>query len=255
MILTTDSSHSTKSPNAKTNAAPLHAALRLDQIRKCFTDFTVSADWSVQPGERCALVGRSGSGKTTLLRVVAGLSDLTGPGDGGRVWLGDRDLTPLPPEKRNFGVVFQDQALFPTLSVLENAAFGLKIRGMGKAEREAEVLPWLERVGLKARAQSGVERLSGGERQRLAFVRAFVWKPQAMLLDEPFSALDDGLRRTLRSELVELHRLWPVPLLMITHDEADLQAIAATQIAVQEEEGAGARRFVKGTGIGEFGGA
>ena len=134
--------------------------------------------------------------------------------------------------------------MFPSLSVVENAFFGLRMRGVPKDQCEAEALIWLERVGLKSLATASVDTLSGGERQRVAFVRALIWKPRLMLLDEPFSALDTALRATLRHELVELHKLWPVPLLFVTHDQADFEAVATLQLKFEEADSGKLRWFV-----------
>lgn len=216
-------------------------ALNVRGMVRRFKDFTLEADFRVAPGERVALVGRSGSGKTSLLRWIAGLD----AGDGGRIDLGEEDITLLPPERRQIGYVFQEQALFPALDVIENAAFGLRVRGHSRKAREARVMPWLERVGLGGRARESVGILSGGERQRVAFIRALVWQPKLVLLDEPFSAMDAEMRQTLRAELVELHRLWPVPLVLVTHDEVDLEAVATARIPVHEEEGGRVRRFCR----------
>lgn len=204
--------------------------LRLEGFRRELGAFALSADFEVKGGERAGLVGRSGSGKTTLLRLIAGLDAV----DAGRVSLDGRDITRLAPEARGIGYVFQEQALFPSLSVLENAAFALRMRGASREEREREAMPWLERVGLAGLAGASVLKLSGGERQRVAFVRALMWKPRVLLLDEPFSALDAGLRASLRSQLVELHELWPVPLILVTHDEADLEAVATFRLGIAE---------------------
>ncbi len=197
-----------------------------------WADFVLRAQFYVQPGERLVLWGPSGSGKSTLLRVIAGL-ETYGQKKHGRILLGEKDLTRLPPQSRNVGFVFQDQVLFPHLSVLENTVFGLKMRGVSKDAREAEARSWLDRVGLAKRAHSSVDVLSVGERQRVAFIRALIWKPQLILLDEPFSALDPALRATMRNELLELHRLSQAPLILVTHDQADVDTIAQVQIELK----------------------
>jgi ABC-type Fe3+/spermidine/putrescine transport system ATPase subunit len=196
--------------------------------------FELRADFEVQPGERLAVLGRSGSGKTTLLRLIAGLESLAPSRDQGTICLGAREITHVSPQSREIGYVFQDAALFESMSVLENAAFGLRMRGVGRSQRCETVLPWLERVGLRDRADHGVQRLSGGERQRVAFVRALVWKPRLLLLDEPFSALDHDLRQTLREELLRLHAAWPVPLIVVTHDREDVEALATRSAMIDQ---------------------
>jgi len=204
--------------------------LVLSKVSKRIADFTVRADFTVKSGERVALTGRSGSGKTTLFRLIAGLEKL----DEGSVKLGEREISLESPARREIGVVFQEHALFPALNVLQNAAFGLAMRGVGRADREAQAEEWLARVGLKPRLHSPIGELSGGERQRVAFVRAVIWKPKLLLLDEPFSALDPSLRGALRRELVLLHELWPAPLLVITHDEADIREVATRTLELRE---------------------
>lgn len=207
-------------------------SLKVENLRARIGDsFTLHASFEVAQGQCAGLVGPSGSGKTSLLRVLAGLE----PQLEGRISLDGRDLARLPTERRDIGYVFQEQALFPALTVAENAAFGLKIRGVGKDERMSMVMPWLERVGLASRASSEVTGLSGGERQRVALVRALVWKPGLLLLDEPFSALDPSLRQGVREALLELHRLWPVPMILVTHDESDLASLATARIGYDAE--------------------
>ncbi len=208
-------------------------ALVVEWLARRMPDFALEASFTLAPGERAALAGRSGSGKTTLLRLLAGLDEA----DSGRVRLGDRELTRLPARERGIGFVFQDQALFPALDVLENVAFALRMRGAGREERAREAMPWLERLGLASRARADVSILSGGERQRVALARALVWKPRLLLLDEPFSALDAETRAAARRELVELHRLCPAPLILVTHDEGDLEAVATVRLSVRSEGG------------------
>ena len=211
------------------------AALRVEKLTKQMGEFTLEADFSVDVGERVALVGRSGSGKTTLLRILAGLELLSGPVDQGKVFLGRCEITNSPPQKREIGFVFQDQALFWNLSVMDNVTFGLRMRGVPRKEREESALTWLEKVGLKTRMNSAVGYLSGGEKQRVALIRALIWKPKLLLLDEPFSALDAELKEVLRTELIELHRLWPAPMLFVTHDEADIKSVASARLNLKWE--------------------
>jgi len=211
--------------------------LKVQGVQKEVSDFVLAADFSVKPGQRSVLIGRSGSGKTTLIRLIAGLDSLSGARDQGRIWLGTKDMTELPAQKRKMGVLFQDLGLFPALNVLENVTFALKMQGFSREKREAEAFSWLQKVGLEKKIHSRIDRLSGGEAQRVALIRALIWKPRAFLLDEPFSALDRDLRNVLRSELLELHRLWPVPMILVSHDPEDLQQIATQQLRVVEESG------------------
>jgi ABC-type sulfate/molybdate transport systems ATPase subunit len=212
---------------------PLH----VKHLRKKIGSFILTADFTVGVGERVALVGKSGSGKSSLLRLIAGLDELNPEvGDEGQIFLGDQDLSSLTPQKRAIGFVFQEPTLFPVLSVIQNVAFGLQVRDVSKAEREKQALEWLDRVGLKNQAFSEVTRLSGGEKQRVALVRALIWKPQLLLLDEPFSALDVDLRQSLRQLVLELHALWPVPLLWVTHDPIDVQVMATSSLQLVHEQ-------------------
>jgi ABC-type sugar transport system ATPase subunit len=206
--------------------------LRVQGIRKSVGDFVLEANFSIQSGERAVLTGKSGSGKTTLLRILAGLESF----EDGRISLGDQDVTHFTPQKREIGFVFQDLALFQHMNIMENITFGLRMRGIRRKEREQEGVVWLDRVGLKSRLHVPIHKLSGGEKQRVAFVRALIWKPQLLLLDEPFSALDIEMRSTLRSLLVELHQFWPVPMILVTHDEVDADTIATSRLKIERTE-------------------
>ena len=178
--------------------------------------------FEVQPGELVALIGASGSGKTTTLRMVAGYETP----DAGRIELDGRDITRLPPQRRDFGMVFQHYALFPHMSVGDNVAFGLEARGVKRSERRARAGRALANVGLDGAAGRAVQSLSGGEQQRVALARALVIEPRVLLLDEPLSNLDPTRRRTTREELrATLHRLG-VTALFVTHDQEDAFAVA-----------------------------
>ena len=176
----------------------------------------------VAPGELLALVGASGSGKTTTLRIAAGYEHP----DSGSVFIGDRDITRLPPQKRAFGMVFQHYALFPHMSVEQNVAFGLEARGVPKKTRLESARAALEGVGLGGAGGRPVQSLSGGEQQRVAVARALVIEPRALLLDEPLSNLDPVLRQSMRDDLSALLRRANVPALLVTHDQEDAFAIA-----------------------------
>lgn len=214
--------------------------LKLEKINKTLGELTLVADFSVEPAQRAVLVGKSGSGKSTLLRIIAGLESLStsqsDPGGQGRIWIGDEDITTLAPHKREIGIVFQNQALFPALSVLENVTFGLRMRGISADERESLARPWLSKVGLHQRIHSPVGQLSGGEAQRVALIRALIWKPRVLLLDEPFSALDPELRSFLRAELLEFHRLWPIPWILVSHDSEDLDRMATLRLRLSGDQ-------------------
>jgi iron(III) transport system ATP-binding protein len=203
---------------------PQPAALTLRNLTKRFGDYVAVDDVSltIAPGELVALIGASGSGKTTTLRIVAGYD----APDSGSILLGDADITRLPPQKRGFGMVFQHYALFPQMPVVENVAFGLEARGVGKSERLKKAREVLAAVGLEGRADRAVQNLSGGEQQRVALARALVIEPKALLLDEPLSNLDPTLRQTTREDLrAQLHRAG-VPALFVTHDQEDAFAVA-----------------------------
>jgi putative spermidine/putrescine transport system ATP-binding protein len=178
--------------------------------------------FGVADGELLALVGASGSGKTTTLRITAGYE----PADSGTVELDGKDITRLPPQQRDFGMVFQHYALFPHLSVEENVAFGLEARGVGRASRLARARAALAGVGLETAGPRPVQSLSGGEQQRVALARALVIEPRVLLLDEPLSNLDPTLRRSTREELRALLRRQRVTALFVSHDQDDAFAIA-----------------------------
>lgn len=211
------------------------------RLQQRLGDFELQAQFEVRPGERVGISAPSGSGKTSLLRWIAGIS--TAPAIDGSVKLGGRRLDLLPPERREIGMVFQESALFPALRVWENAAFGLAVRGVPVGERKQRALEWLGQVGLGARAMDEVTHLSGGERQRLAWVRALIWKPRLLLLDEPFAALDSSLKESLMGILRELHASWPVPLLWVTHDREEISQLATRTLRFTEDSSARVRRF------------
>ena len=177
---------------------------------------------SVSRGEIVALLGASGAGKSTLLKIVAGLE----PADAGQVFFDQQDITPLPPEKRHFALMFQDFALFPHLNVLDNVAFGLIEQKLSKKAAREQAFAMLERFNLASHAADKVTTLSGGEQQRVALARALITQPKVLLLDEPFSALDAALRQSLRDEFKQHIRSMGIATLMVTHDEAEARAMA-----------------------------
>jgi ABC-type Fe3+/spermidine/putrescine transport system ATPase subunit len=178
--------------------------------------------FEVAAGELLAIVGASGSGKTTTLRIVAGYETP----DAGSVLIDGAEITRLPPQKRNFGMVFQHYALFPHMSVEQNVAFGLEARRLTKTLRLERARNALSTVGLETAGSRPVQSLSGGEQQRVALARALVIEPRALLLDEPLSNLDPTLRRTMRSELRGTLRRLHVTALFVTHDQEDAFSIA-----------------------------
>lgn len=212
------------------------SSLFVKNISKSYPQFELKADFSVAPGERLALMAPSGSGKTTLFKIIAGLESLK-PGEG-QILRGSNEITYTPTEKREMGVVFQEWALFPHMSVIENIAYPLKIQGVEKADRETQARVWLKKLGIEQKAKQSTIQLSGGEKQRVAFARALIWKPKTILLDEPFSALDAASRKTARDLLLELHQEALVPLILITHDPADVSALA-TRVLKYKQSGDG----------------
>ncbi len=177
---------------------------------------------SVAAGEIVALLGPSGSGKSTLLGIVAGLQQALG----GSVWFDGQDITQLPPEQRRFALMFQDFALFAHLDVLDNVAFGLIEQRQGRQQAREQALEMLALLGLADHARHKVWHLSGGEQQRVALARALITRPRALLLDEPFSALDADLRTSLRDEFRARIKAAGMPTLLVTHDEQEARAMA-----------------------------
>ncbi|MFH8572874.1 ABC transporter ATP-binding protein [Streptomyces sp. NPDC017993] len=190
-----------------------------------------SFDLTVEPGEVMALLGPSGSGKTTALRAVAGFARPVS----GRVLIGGRDVTELPPHKRGIGMVVQQYALFPHMKVAENVAFGLKAQKTPRAEIPGRVSEALEMTGMTAYAGRHPRELSGGQQQRVALARALAIRPGVLLLDEPLSALDAQLRSGMLAELARLHRELPdVSILYVTHDQIEALTLA-DRIAVLDK--------------------
>ncbi len=176
----------------------------------------------VAEGEIVALLGPSGSGKSTLLKIAAGLE----AAEAGSVWFDGADITRQPPERRGFALMFQDFALFPHLDVRDNVAFGLVEQRVGKALARQRAEALLERFGLANQACQRVWTLSGGEQQRVALARALITAPRALLLDEPFSALDAALRQDLQAEFRQRIFDAGMATVLVTHDEAEANAMA-----------------------------
>lgn len=177
----------------------------------------------VAAGEIVALLGPSGSGKSTLLRITAGLEKA----DAGSVWMDGQDISSMPPEQRGFALMFQDFALFPHLNVQDNVAFGLVEQGIAKPLARKRAQDMLALFALADHAKAKTWLLSGGEQQRVALARALITAPRALLLDEPFSALDAELRSSLREEFCLRIKAAGMASLLVTHDEAEARAMAA----------------------------
>jgi sulfate/thiosulfate transport system ATP-binding protein len=198
--------------------------IAVDSVTKRFGDFVAVGDVSldVADGSLTALLGPSGSGKSTLLRIIGGLERP----DCGRVALGGRDATFVPPQRRGVGFVFQHYAAFKHMTVRENVAFGLRIRRTPRPALRARVDELLEVVGLTGWADRHPSQLSGGQRQRMALARALAVQPKVLLLDEPFGALDTNVRAELREWLRRLHDDVHVTTLLVTHDQEEAMSIA-----------------------------
>lgn len=200
-------------------------SLRLVNCAKTFADGTralQTLNLEVQAGETVVILGPSGCGKTTLLRIIAGLES---PDTGGKVFFGDEDVTAVPIEKRNVGMVFQSYALFPNMTVAENIAYGLKVRGIEAAKRTRRVSEMLEMMKIEELQNRRIDQLSGGQKQRVALARAIAVRPKLLLLDEPLTALDAKLRDLLRVEIDELLRSLGITAIYVTHDQAEAMAL------------------------------
>lgn len=203
--------------------------LELRQLHKHYQD-TYSGRWvladgldlQVKAGEVVAITGASGSGKSTLLKIIAGLE----VADQGSVLWAGQSLDACPPEQRQFALMFQDFALFPHLNVQDNVAFGLIEQRVPKAAARQQAVSILAPFGLAKHAKRSVQQLSGGEQQRVALARALITRPRALLLDEPFSALDAHLRTQLQDEFLAHIHAQQIATILVTHDEAEARKMA-----------------------------
>jgi iron(III) transport system ATP-binding protein len=200
------------------------AAVTLDRVRKKYGAVTAVEDVSVtiEAGTLVTLLGPSGCGKTTTLRMVAGLEMPTA----GRILIGDKDVTLLPPNERDVSMVFQSYALFPHMTVLENVSYGLADAALGKAQRLEKAREGLRLVGLEGYDERLPSELSGGQQQRVACARALVLEPQVLLFDEPLSNLDAKLRRRMREEIRDLQQKLRLTSLYVTHDQEEALAVS-----------------------------
>jgi iron(III) transport system ATP-binding protein len=203
----------------------------LDHVSKEFGKVkgVTDVDIQIKPGEFFTFLGPSGCGKTTTLRMIAGFYF---PSDG-RILFGNHDVTSLPPNKRNTGMVFQNYALFPHMSVFENVAFGLQVRKIPKLERVQRVERALKQVHLDGYGNRRIDQLSGGQQQRVALARALVIEPQILLLDEPLSNLDAKLREETRLEIKRLQLELGITTIYVTHDQAEAMAMSDRIMVMQ----------------------
>ncbi len=198
--------------------------LQLQHLTKRFGDLTVIDDLSldVAKGELCCLLGPSGCGKTTTLKIIAGFWE---PNEGA-VCLAGREITHLPPQKRDVGMVFQNYALFPHLTVFENVAYGLRRRRWAEKEIKSKVADMLHLVQLEGYGGRRIHQLSGGQQQRIALARALVIEPKLLLLDEPLSNLDARLRADMRDEIRRIQRTLNITAVYVTHDQEEALSLA-----------------------------
>src|SRR5690242_10798630 len=207
------------SPAQPAAAGDTGAAIHVFSLRKRYGDVTAldSVDLKIRAGEFFTLLGPSGSGKTTLLRLIAGFEHP----DGGRLELGGRDVTSVPPYARNVNTVFQDYALFPHMTVAQNIEYGLRVKRVPRAERREKAGQALEMVRLGGLGDRKPAQLSGGQRQRVALARAIVNQPELLLLDEPLGALDLKLRQEMQLELQHVQREVGITFVYVTHDQEE----------------------------------
>jgi thiamine transport system ATP-binding protein len=207
-------------------------ALRVDDVHVAFDDTSVldGVDLAIEAGEIVALLGPSGSGKSTLLRVIAGIV----VPDSGSVLIDGVDVTRQPTHQRGVGMVFQDNQLFPHMSVLDNVGFGLKMAGRSRPDRDRIGREWLDRVGLSGFADRRVTDLSGGEAKRVALARTLAPEPKVVLLDEPLTGLDRELHDRLTDDLAGLLRETATTALLVTHDHDEADTVADRTVAVSD---------------------
>ena len=206
--------------------------LRLDRIGRNFGEQAALSELSltIRGGEFIALLGPSGCGKSTALNCLAGLLPLSS----GSIWLDSRRIDGLPPEQRGFGMVFQNYALFPHMSVRDNVAFGLKMRKTPKPEQRARVDEVMRLVRLEDQAGKLPSQLSGGQQQRVAIARAIVYEPPLVLMDEPLSNLDAQLRLAMRIEIRHLHQSLGLTTIYVTHDQEEALSMADRLVVLRE---------------------
>ena len=215
-----------------TNAAKGSGEVRLVNLTKTFgeTEAVKSIDLTVPHGSYCCLIGPSGCGKTTILRMIAGHETPTE----GDVFIGDQGVVGLPPVQRGTAMMFQSYALFPHLTVRDNVAFNLKMRGQRRSERREKADEMLAVVHMQAFANRMPAQLSGGQQQRVALARALITKPRVLLLDEPLSALDEFLRLRMRGELKRLQENLGITFIHVTHTQPEAIALADMVVVMNQ---------------------
>lgn len=206
--------------------------IELKGVSKNFGDYQAlqETNLSIQNGEFITLLGPSGCGKTTLLRLISGFEKP----DTGKIFINDRDVTDLPPEKRHLNMVFQSYALFPHMTVFDNVAFGLRCKKIPENEVKRRTHEVLKMVKLEQLAERKPQQLSGGQQQRVAIARAVVNEPLVLLLDEPLSALDYNLRKNMQIELKQLQRRLGITFVFVTHDQEEALSMS-DRVAVMNE--------------------
>lgn len=213
-------------------------SLRLENVTKIFYDKKYNTEviavnnssFEIKPGELITLLGPSGCGKTTTLRMVAGFELPTK----GKIYIGNEDVTYLPPNKRDTATVFQSYGLFPHMNVFDNVAYGLKLRKLSKEEIKEKVLKTLDIVGLKDLANRAPSRLSGGQQQRVALARSIIVEPSILLLDEPLSNLDALLREQMRIEIRKIQKTLGITAIYVTHDRVEAMSLSDRIIVMRD---------------------
>lgn len=196
--------------------------IKINNLHKKWDEFFLEVNLEVRKGEYFVLLGPTGSGKTLLLELIAGFHQP----DSGEIWINERNVTSLPPERRGVGFVYQDYALFPHLTVKENIAFGLKLRKLPKHVVERETTTMMDLLGISHLQDRHPNTLSGGEKQKTAIGRAIVLKPDVLLLDEPLSALDARTKTEMQEELKKIHNEVGITVIHVTHDQSEARMIA-----------------------------
>jgi putative spermidine/putrescine transport system ATP-binding protein len=207
--------------------------VKFDKVKKSYDGkvFVVKElNLDIEQGEFVTMLGPSGSGKTTCLMLLAGFEDITS----GEIYVNGKPIRHTTPHKRNIGMVFQNYALFPHMTIAENLAYPLKFRDMTKAEKKARVNKYLDLVELQSFANRYPNQLSGGQKQRVALARALVYEPQLVLMDEPLGALDKNLREQMQYEIKKLHEMLGFTVIYVTHDQTEALTMS-DRIAVFEQ--------------------